>query len=128
MDGKSGVSLSRLERFPRLVIQGLTTACRRFATCPLTEGLDERRILILRRVADGRAVRRASSRWNGVTADKSTRNGRRDFRDGHRMVLASALGQHGDLKAPLCLPVRLEKEDDHDTSGRLQADVTLGCL
>ena len=27
-------------------------------------------------------------------------------------------GSHGDSKAPLCLPVPLEKEDDHDAAGR----------
>jgi hypothetical protein len=27
-------------------------------------------------------------------------------------------GSHGDSKAPLRLPVRLEKEDDHDAAGR----------
>jgi len=27
-------------------------------------------------------------------------------------------GSHGDSKAPLSLPVPLEKEDDHDVAGR----------
>ena len=27
-------------------------------------------------------------------------------------------GSHGDSNAPVCFPVQLEKEDDHDAAGR----------